>query len=113
MIPFDNFIKFKTFIDDSLKIYPIWLLPIESNTKHSQPYGIKKRIKYVNFGIYGSIKHLGFDFIKTNQNIERKVIELNGIKTLYNQSYYEKDEFYKLYLHYPTSKFIDLYSLKN
>jgi FAD/FMN-containing dehydrogenase len=110
MIPFDNFIKFKTFIDDSLKIYPIWLLPIESNMKQSQPYGIKNGIKYVNFGIYGGIKHLGFDFIKINQNIERRVIELNGVKTLYNQSYYEKDEFYKLYLDYPTSKFIDLYS---
>lgn len=110
MIPFDNLKKFKNFIDDNLKIYPIWLLPINSNTEQSQAYGLKKNTKYINFGIYGSIKHLGFDFIEINKNVEKKVIELNGVKTLYNQSYYDVDQFYKLYLYYPTNKFINIYS---
>lgn len=110
MIPFDNFKNFKNFNDDYLKIYPIWLLPIESNVKQSEPYGLKKETKYVNFGIYGSIQHIGFDFIEINKNIEKKAIELNGIKTLYSQSYYDDNEFYKLYLDYPSKKFINIYS---
>jgi hypothetical protein len=110
IIPSKNFENFKKFIDNTLKIYPIWLLPINSTIKINQAFALKKNRKYINFGIYGSIKHLGFDFIKINRDVEKKTFELNGIKTLYNQSYYDMSQFYKIYLHYPTNKFIDLYS---
>ena len=110
MIPSENFKNFKKFIDNTLNIYPIWLLPINSNTKINQAFALKKNKKYINFGIYGNIRHLGFDFIKINRNLEKKTFELNGLKTLYNQSYYNLNQFYKIYPRYPTNKFIDLYS---
>jgi hypothetical protein len=53
---------------------------------------------YVNFGFWDVVttresRPVGF----CNRNIERKVTELGGIKSLYSDSYFSEDEFWAIY----------------
>lgn len=107
IIPYNKIDDFILYINSELKIYPIWILPISENTKTD--YGLNIG-NYINFGIYGSIIHIHQNFIDINKNLENKIILLEGKKTLYNQSYYNENEFYKLYPYYESSKFENLYT---
>jgi FAD/FMN-containing dehydrogenase len=52
----------------------------------------------VNFGFWDVVQ----DTVRRepghyNRKIERKVVELGGVKSLYSDSYYPEDEFWRLY----------------
>ena len=103
-------------------ITPVWICPIGSRT--ASPgfplYPMKTGIHYVNFGFWDvkrtPRRHPPGHF---NRLIERRVIELGGIKSLYSDSYFSREEFAQAYggEHYrslkarydPTGRFGDLY----
>ena len=61
-------------------------------------YAVDPRTLYVNFGFWDVVQ----DPVRrepghTNRKIERKVAELGGVKSLYSDSYYPEEEFWRLY----------------
>ena len=79
------------------------------------------RSTYVNIGFWSSVpKVAGQPDGAANRQIETKVSELDGHKSLYSDSFYAKDEFDDLYggavydelkkKYDPNSRLLDLYS---
>jgi len=78
----------------------VWICPIGGY--HDQAkfplYAVDPKILYVNFGFWDVVE----DTVKRepghyNRKIERKVAELGGVKSLYSDSYYPEEEFWRLY----------------
>jgi len=80
-------------------VLPVWICPIGGY--HDQArfplYAVDPKILYVNFGFWDVVE----DAVQRepghyNRQIERKVAELGGVKSLYSDSYYPEDEFWRL-----------------
>jgi FAD/FMN-containing dehydrogenase len=82
-------------------------------------YPMRSGHTYVNVGFWSSVP-AGRTEGETNRLIERKVRELDGLKSLYSDAYYAPDEFDALYggeayrtvkrAYDPDSRFLDLYA---
>ena len=98
LIPFHNVQNFFTFFQSSIGIAPIWICPFMSY-KQDQKYtfcNLDPSTLYIDFGFWDivpSSKGKGF----LNKMIERKTEELGGFKSLYSDSYYTEEEFWKIY----------------
>ena len=97
-IPVKSAYLFASFFHKKIGIKPIWVCPTKIyNPKTKFPLYIMDAKKlYINFGFW--------DIVKSNKPegyynklIESKVNQLEGRKSLYSSSYYEKDSFWKLY----------------
>jgi FAD/FMN-containing dehydrogenase len=61
-------------------------------------YPIDLRTVYVNFGFWDVVRRRRtFPPGHHNRLVERKVQELGGIKSLYSESYFPEDEFWRIY----------------
>jgi FAD/FMN-containing dehydrogenase len=99
-LPIDRCPEFLAFLLREVGVLPIWICPIRAyDPKAKFPlYAIDPDTLYVNFGFWDVVK----DPVRRepghyNRKIERKVAELNGVKSLYSDSYYPEDEFWRLY----------------
>jgi FAD/FMN-containing dehydrogenase len=99
-IPIARAPEFLGFFLKEIGILPIWICPIGGyDTQERFPlYPIDPRTLYVNFGFWDVVQ----DRRKRepghyNRKIERKVAELGGVKSLYSDSYYPEEEFWRLY----------------
>jgi len=99
-IPIARAPEFLAFFLEEIGILPVWICPIGGyDTQERFPlYAIDPRTLYVNFGFWDVVQ----DPVRReagwyNRKIERKVAELGGIKSLYSDSYYPEDEFWRLY----------------
>lgn len=120
-IPRDRCVEFVQFLEERLKIYPLWLCPIKDS-----PRGIMRRPKgtanqafprdsiqgpspcpsySIDIGVWGVPNH-GNDpysrdtvdkFVGDNRAIERKLAETHGLKWLYAQKFYTEEEFWTVY----------------
>jgi FAD/FMN-containing dehydrogenase len=99
-IPFERAAEFLEFFRRQIGILPVWICPIRSGDPHARfdLYPLVPAKIYVNFGFWDVVKsrvaHPGGHF---NRVIERKVAELGGIKSLYSESYYPREEFWGIY----------------
>lgn len=103
-IPFDKCQQFKTWLDDNIDIYPIWLCPLRARRNSpGSDYGIHAAMgrpdypDLLNFGVWG---FLSWDYAKAfdkNRALEATVNQLDGWKTLYAHAYYTEDEFWEVY----------------
>ena len=99
-IPIELAAEFLDFFQREIGILPIWICPIRSpDSRAIYPlYPLNPSTTYVNFGFWDVVKtkkaQLGGHF---NRLIERKVAELGGIKSLYSDSYYSRQEFDAIY----------------
>lgn len=99
-IPIENAAAFMEFFDRDIGIRPVWICPIGSYDQNAQYplYPIDPGKLFVNFGFWDVVsshdkKPAGY----YNRLVEDKVEELGGIKSLYSDSYYERDRFWRLY----------------
>jgi len=99
-IPLERAAEFLDFFHAEVGILPVWLCPIKSPpaSERFPLYPLKPDALYVNFGFWDVVRD------KTprepghyNRKIERKVAQLGGIKSLYSDSYFTKDEFWATY----------------
>jgi FAD/FMN-containing dehydrogenase len=98
-IPLERAGEFFDFYAREIALWPQWICPIGPQP-HSGRFALYPvgRGWYVNFGFWDVLrkreKHPPGHF---NRMIEKKVIELGGIKSLYSDSFFPEDEFGRLY----------------
>jgi FAD/FMN-containing dehydrogenase len=95
-IPFDHAPQFLDFLQREIGIWPVWLCPIRAAPVTAQfpLYPLSAGTRMLNFGFWDVVQgrqpaapgHY-------NRLIERKVIELGGIKSLYSDSFFTREEF--------------------
>ncbi len=97
-IPIDNCAKFLSFFQKEIGISPVWVCPTAAYDKKSvyNLYVMNPFKLYVNFGFWDVVPSSKKDGYY-NRKIERKVKALHGKKSLYSNSFYSRDEFWKLY----------------
>jgi FAD/FMN-containing dehydrogenase len=98
-IPLRNAAAFLEFFQREIGILPIWICPV-------RPYRTDARFTlfpmrdelYVNFGFWDVVRrHYAFEAGRHNRLVENKVAELGGIKSLYSDSYYDEESFWRIY----------------
>jgi len=99
-IPISRAPEFLGFFLEEVGVLPVWICPIGGY--HDQArfplYPVDPKTLYVNFGFWDVVQ----DRVRRepghyNRKIERKVADLGGVKSLYSDSYYPEDEFWRLY----------------
>jgi len=99
-IPVRNAVQYLQFMNDEIGIFPIWTCPARHvNTGVPTPlFPMNDKGLYIDFGFWdiikGREKHSSGHY---NRLIEQKAQELQGAKSLYSESYYDRDEFWSIY----------------
>jgi FAD/FMN-containing dehydrogenase len=99
-VPIDKAPDFFDFLTSEVPILPFWLCPLRLRDASSpwDLYALDPDTTYVNFGFWSSVPLADGDADGTaNRRIEHVVSELGGRKSLYSTSYYDRDEFDRLY----------------
>jgi FAD/FMN-containing dehydrogenase len=98
-IPLARAAQFFAFYAEHIALWPQWICPIgpQPHSGRFSLYPVKNEW-YVNFGFWDvkrtKERHPPGHF---NRLIERKVIELGGVKSLYSDSFFERGEFGRYY----------------
>jgi len=99
-IPFARASEFLEFLHREIGILPVWLCPIRAPAA-AHPftlYPLRPGTLYVNFGFWDVVN----DRVRRppgyrNRLIEARARELGGLKSLYSDSYYTEDEFWRIF----------------
>jgi FAD/FMN-containing dehydrogenase len=99
-VPVEHAAAFLDFLHREVGILPIWLCPIRTppGAPRATLYPIAPGRTYVNFGFWDVVEsrearppgHV-------NRAIEREVARVGGIKSLYSDSYYAEDAFWRIF----------------
>ena len=95
-IPFARAPEFLDFLQREIGIWPVWLCPIRPARVDAQfpLYPLRAGTPMLNFGFWDVIEgRQPLPAGHYNRLVERKVIELGGIKSLYSDSYFSREEF--------------------
>jgi FAD/FMN-containing dehydrogenase len=98
-VPISRAAEFLQFYAREIALWPVWICPIGPAPQGGRftLYPMREDW-YVNFGFWDVKRtrepHPPGHF---NRMIERKVVELGGIKSLYSDSYFPQEEFERLY----------------
>ena len=97
-IPLARAGDFLSFYEKEIALWPQWVCPIGMKKSHSFVLYPMRHDWYVNFGFW-DVKRTkeAYEPGHFNRLIEKKVAELGGIKSLYSDSYFEREEFHRLY----------------
>lgn len=99
-IPIDNAAEFLAFFQREIGIKPIWTCPIGAYDKSVafDLYPMDTDKLYINFGFWDVVRNRSnHPAGHYNRLIEKKVVELDGIKSLYSDSYFAEQEFWSIY----------------
>jgi len=98
-IPVERSAEFYDFFARSVGMTPVWLCPLRLRSDQQWPlYPLRPGLTYVNFGFWGNVAlPPGAGDGYYNRQVEEKVTELGGHKGLYSTSFYEPDDFWRLY----------------
>jgi FAD/FMN-containing dehydrogenase len=98
-IPIDNCEKFLEFYHKNINILPAWVCPARQldSSRDWKLYRMNPTKLYVNFGFWDSVKARKSDPAYYNKLLENEVRTLQGKKSLYSDSYYDKKTFWRLY----------------
>jgi FAD/FMN-containing dehydrogenase len=99
-IPLHRAAEFLDFFHAEIGILPIWVCPIKAPpaSERFPLYPLKPDALYVNFGFWDVVRdRTPRERGHYNRLIEREVDALGGIKSLYSDSYFTLDEFWKTY----------------
>jgi FAD/FMN-containing dehydrogenase len=98
-IPLQNAPAFLDFFQREIGILPIWICPLRPYKKdaHFTLFPMQGEL-YLNFGFWDVVRRR-HDFPPGHHNklVEAKVSELSGIKSLYSDSFYDEDAFWRIY----------------
>lgn len=108
-LPYETAPQFVEFTDREFQIYPLWLCPLKESPKsigkesfHPWLADDKGDMKpMLNIGLWGlppPTAKTHKEHIQLNQQLEKTLHELQGLKWLYSRTYYTATEFWK---HYP------------
>jgi FAD/FMN-containing dehydrogenase len=98
-VPVERLGEFLDWFDKVVGMRPVWLCPLRLRGETSWPsYPLAPGRTYVNVGFWGAVP-VGDDAPSSplNRAIEEKVAELDGHKSLYSESFYDRDTFDRLY----------------
>ncbi len=99
-IPIDRAPEFLDFFLREIGILPVWVCPFRAYDPAAAwtLFPTRPSVLYVNFGFWDVVRrpeaHPPGHF---NRLVERKVAQLGGIKSLYSDSYYPREEFAAIY----------------
>jgi FAD/FMN-containing dehydrogenase len=99
-VPIDRAEEFLAFLLRRIGILPVWICPLRApdGAPPFTLYPLEAGTLYVNFGFWDRIEsaepHAPGHF---NRLIEREVARLHGVKSLYSDSYYTREEFARAY----------------
>jgi FAD/FMN-containing dehydrogenase len=99
-IPIEKSPEFIEFYFREIDIRPCWVCPVRPLEAAGDwtLYAMKPGALYLNFGFWGSVgTSSGKAAGHFNRRIERIVQELGGRKSLYSQSFFTEDEFWRIY----------------
>ncbi len=99
-IPIDRAPEFLEFLLKNIGILPIWICPIMTRVPADRfpLYPMNPGKPYINFGFWDVIRTpTPHDRGHFTRLVERKTIELGGIKSLYSDSYFPEEEFRQQY----------------
>jgi len=96
-VPVERGAEFLEFFHRQVGMTPVWMCPLKT-TRHWPLYPLAPGRLYVNFGFWGMVplppgRQDGY----YNRLIEETVHRLDGHKSLYSTSYYDREEFWRLY----------------
>ncbi|WP_409563511.1 MULTISPECIES: FAD-binding oxidoreductase [unclassified Gordonia (in: high G+C Gram-positive bacteria)] len=128
-VPIDRTVEFVDWFLENVPIEPIWLCPLrlrEPLPPGADPhrpwplYPLDPGRTYVNVGFWSAVPVTPDQPGYANRQIEKRVAELDGHKSLYSESFYPPEEFAQLYggkrygqlkaKYDPQSRLLDLYS---
>ena len=99
-IPIAAAADFLAFLLREIDILPIWICPVRALEPGHQftLYPMKPDSLYVNFGFWDVVESaVSHETGHFNRMIEREVMRLGGIKSLYSDSYFTREEFAQAY----------------
>ena len=99
-IPIEKASEFLEFFTREVGIRPIWLCPIRARDSLGRfdLYPVPEQKTLINFGFWDVVRRRdAFESGHYNRLIERKVQELGGIKSLYSDSYFSEEQFWRIY----------------
>jgi FAD/FMN-containing dehydrogenase len=94
-IPIGRAPEFLAFLAREVGIWPVWMCPIgpQADAGRFVLYPMEKRL-YVNFGFWDVVRSReAREPGRVNRAIERAVAAAGGIKSLYSESYFPREEF--------------------
>jgi len=99
-IPVERASEFLDFFQKEIGITPVWICPIGVyNSGHRFPlFSLDARKRYFNFGFWDIVKtRPELPLSHFNRLVEKKMMDVGGMKSLYSDSFFTKEEFWKLY----------------
>jgi len=98
-IPIDAAAEFDTWLSENLHIFPLWYCPVKT-TKPLGTYPLynPESLFVIDFGFYISMElEDSMKPIHYNLEIENKLVEIGGIKCLYSDTFFSKEQFWSIY----------------
>jgi len=99
-IPIENVPEFLDFYAREIDIRPCWICPLRPlpGAADWTLFAMKTGALYLNFGFWGSVRTSPeMPMGHFNRRVERTVQELGGRKSLYSQSFFPEEEFWRIY----------------
>ena len=99
-LPLDTAPEFLDWFLRDIGIHPVWVCPVRdrSGADAESPLFPAPAERYVNFGFWDTLRfNADYPTGHFNRLLERKVAALGGIKSLYSSSFYDEDEFDRIY----------------
>jgi len=99
-IPIERCREFLAFYHDTIRFMPLWVCPTRAYDARARfdLYGLAPGKLYVNFGFWDVIRgRAQLPAGHYNRLVEQKVMALGGMKSLYSDSYFTPEEFWRLY----------------
>jgi hypothetical protein len=97
-IPYPAGKQFIEYVDKSRGFYPLWLCPLNCNHRlPMNPHSAPDSTKLLNVGVWGPGPTDYGQVVDVNRKLEKRVLELSGMKWLYAHTYYTEEEFWRIY----------------
>ena len=99
-VPIDRLVEFMDVFAREIPIEPVWFCPLRQRSADDvwELYRLDPHTLYVNVGFWSSVAlEPGEDPTTHNRLIEELVDSLDGRKSLYSSSYYDREHFWRLY----------------
>jgi FAD/FMN-containing dehydrogenase len=99
-IPLGNAVSFFEFFQREIAIAPVWICPliVTHGGGRFPLYPLQAGRFYVNFGFWDVLRRpMRFAPHQFNKLIEQQVTALGGIKSLYSDSFYAREDFERIY----------------
>jgi FAD/FMN-containing dehydrogenase len=99
-VPIGRAAEFYDVFHREVGISPVWACPLRQRHPDTRwdLYVLEPETMYVNFGFWSTVDvQPGAEVGACNRRVEDVVAELGGRKSLYSDSYYSRDRFWRLY----------------